>query len=100
MAAPLGNQNAAKAKVWTAAVERALSARSALDRKDALEACANALIDKAMEGDMTALKELGDRLEGKPAQAVSLSGELAHKHTLADVLGSISASATDNPSVA
>lgn len=74
MAAPLGNQNAAKAKVWTAAVERALSARSALDRKDALEACANALIDKAMEGDMTALKELGDRLEGKPAQAVSLSG--------------------------
>jgi hypothetical protein len=74
MAAPLGNQNAAKAKVWTAAVERALSARSALDRKDALEACANALIDKALEGDMTALKELGDRLEGKPAQAVSLSG--------------------------
>ncbi len=74
MAAPLGNQNAAKAKVWTAAVERALSARSALDRRDALEACANALIGKALEGDMTALKELGDRLEGKPAQAVSLSG--------------------------
>lgn len=74
MAAPLGNQNAAKAKVWTAAVERALSARSALDRKDALEACATALIDKALEGDMAALKELGDRLEGKPAQAVSVSG--------------------------
>lgn len=74
MAAPVGNQNAAKAKVWTAAVERALSARSALDRKDALEACATALIDKALEGDMAALKELGDRLEGKPAQAVSVSG--------------------------
>ena len=36
----------------------------------ALETLANALLDKAAEGDMTALKELGDRLEGKPAQAI------------------------------
>ena len=31
---------------------------------------ANALIDKARQGDVTALKEMADRLDGKVAQAV------------------------------
>ncbi len=39
------------------------------DRK-ALRAVAQALLGKAMMGDVQAIKELGDRLDGKPAQAV------------------------------
>jgi hypothetical protein len=71
MAAPIGNQNAAKAKQWSAAIERALEARGAGDRLAALNALAAKLLDKCEEGDMTALKELGDRLDGKPAQAIT-----------------------------
>ena len=70
MGAPLGNQNAARAKQWQAAIERALDKRGAMDRKAALDELAGKLLDKAGEGDMTALKELGDRLDGKPAQTI------------------------------
>jgi hypothetical protein len=33
------------------------------------------LIDKASAGDVQAIREIGDRLDGKPAQAVEHSGE-------------------------
>jgi hypothetical protein len=75
MGAPVGNQNAAKAKQWAAAIERALEARGAGDRLAALNALAAKLLDKCEEGDMSALKELGDRLDGKPAQALVGGGE-------------------------
>lgn len=35
---------------------------------------ADKLVTLAMSGDLGALKELGDRLEGKPAQAVEMTG--------------------------
>ena len=38
----------------------------------ALRLLARRLVTKAMEGDVAALKEIGDRLDGKPAQAVDL----------------------------
>ena len=71
MGAPVGNQNAANAKVWKAAIERALDTRGAGDRKAALDALADKLLTKCEDGDMGALKELGDRLDGKPAQAIT-----------------------------
>jgi hypothetical protein len=70
MGAPVGNQNAAKAKVWTAAIERALDKRG-VSRIEALDALAEKLLALADQGDLPALKELGDRLEGKPAQALT-----------------------------
>lgn len=70
MAAPKGNKNAAKAKVWTAAIERALDKRGT-SRIKALDALAEKLLVLADSGDLAALKELGDRLEGKPAQAIT-----------------------------
>ena len=73
MGAPVGNQNAAKAKVWTAAIERALERRSRVEQREALDAIADKLLELASDGDLAALKELGDRLEGKPAQSVGLS---------------------------
>lgn len=71
MGAPVGNQNAAKAKVWQQAIVRALEHRSRLRQRQALDELAGVLLDRAAEGDMAALKELGDRLDGKPAQAIT-----------------------------
>jgi len=70
MGAPVGNQNAAKAKVWQAALLRALDKRGAGDRVLALNELAGKLLDACAEGDLAALKELGDRLDGKPAQTI------------------------------
>ena len=70
MSAPLGNNNASKAKVWSAAIERALDKRSRGDRKKALDELAEQLLLKCEAGDMIALRELGDRLEGKANQSV------------------------------
>jgi hypothetical protein len=71
MAAPIGNQNAARGRLWRAAIERALEARSSkLEQKNALDELAEVLLEQAAQGDMQALKELGDRLDGKPAQAI------------------------------
>ena len=46
------------------------------DDRKALRDVAKALIDKAKEGDVTAIRELGDRLDGKPAQAIGGDDEL------------------------
>lgn len=75
MPAPKGNKNAAKAKLWTAAIERALGKRSRLDQKEALDELAEKLLAKCDEGDLQALKELGDRLEGKPSQTIQGPGD-------------------------
>lgn len=40
------------------------------DGRDKLRAVADALLDKAMSGDVQAIKEVADRLDGKVAQAV------------------------------
>ena len=74
MAAPKGNQNAAKAKQWAAAIDRALDKRGAGDRLKALDELAEKLLAKCDEADMSALKELGDRLDGKPSQQLALTG--------------------------
>jgi hypothetical protein len=68
--APVGNKNATKTKHWAAAIERALEKRGGGDRVAALNDLAEKLLVKCDEMDMSALKELGDRLDGKPAQAI------------------------------
>lgn len=72
MGAPIGNQNAAKAKVWRAAIQRALERRTAsrADGKQAIDELADKLIDLVASGDLPALKEFGDRMDGKPPQAI------------------------------
>lgn len=64
MSAPLGNKNATKNRPWAEAVNRALLANDG----QKLRALADKLIDRALEGDVSALKEIGDRVDGKPAQ--------------------------------
>ena len=76
----VGNSNAAKGKPWAAAIERALAKRSKVKKREALDELAEALLSKCDEHDMQALKELGDRLDGKPAQTIAGTGEDgAHK---------------------
>ena len=77
MGAPLGNQNALRGRKWSDAINRAI-ARAEADPAAGhrtLNAIADRLLEKAAEGDLNAIKELGDRLEGRPAQALTLTGD-------------------------
>lgn len=60
-----GNNNATKNKPWAEALRK-----RALTRKS-LERIADKLLDMAEGGDMDAIKELGDRIDGKPTQAIA-----------------------------
>lgn len=68
MAAPIGNQNAAKGKLWNDALRRAI----AQDDRDRVRKAIDKLLDMAAEGEAWAIKELADRLDGKAHQSQSL----------------------------
>lgn len=65
MAAPSGNKNAAKGKAWFDALRKECVQRSALDD------IAKLVVDKALAGEQWAIQEIGNRLDGKPAQAIT-----------------------------
>ena len=75
MAAPVGNQFAKKAKIWEQAIKRALARRANGTIDLGLDKLADKLVDAAESGDQWALKEIGDRLDGKPAQSVQVDGD-------------------------
>jgi hypothetical protein len=68
--APKGNQNAVKGKMWSDAL------RKEIVQNDHLPKLVQALILKALEGDMSALREIGDRLEGKPVQSIEQTTDM------------------------
>ena len=67
--APIGNQNAAKAKRWQKALERVL-ARKYGDVDTGLERLAAKFIDAADLDPKDICRDVADRFDGKPAQAV------------------------------
>lgn len=73
-----GNQLAANSKRWQSAINKAIDDRtlSRKDKLDELQRIANAMLDRALEGDMTAIKELGDRIDGKVTQIIEQKTEL------------------------
>ena len=73
--APIGNDYAAKGARWRNAIDSALELKCKSDGQKALVDIALAMIEKCGEGDMTAIKELGDRIDGKVAQSVNLGGQ-------------------------
>lgn len=75
MSAPIGNQFAAKSKRWSMAIDRALEKRSRVAGVEALDELAEKLLLLAEQSDLGALKELGDRIEGKPGQAIDLGSD-------------------------
>jgi hypothetical protein len=74
--APVGNQNAKTAKRWQSAITRALA--RAADGKGVeagLDTLADKLVGLAAAGEQWAIREVGDRLDGKPAQALIHQGD-------------------------
>lgn len=75
--APIGNANAKNAKRWQSAVTRALARLSEGAGVEAgLDRLADQLVSAAAAGEQWALKEVGDRLDGKPAQIIAGDDEL------------------------
>ena len=74
MAAAIGNKYAVgrSGHKWRDAIRKALA-----DDKQALEAVARMLIECAKNGDMVAIRELGDRLDGKAVATVQ--GDFTHR---------------------
>ncbi len=68
MGAPLGNKNGAgpRDRVFSDAVRRAALA----DDGKRLREMAESLLDRAQAGDVSALREAADRIEGKVPQAL------------------------------
>lgn len=72
MAAPLGNKNGAKTqKPWRAAIDRALAKRTLATKREALDDLAEKLLEQCEAGDLVALKELADRLDGRSVALVA-----------------------------
>ena len=61
------------AKIWQDALRRAIKRRET-DDPLALERLADKLINMAADGDIQALRELADRLDGKPKQQTEITG--------------------------
>lgn len=70
--AQVGNKNGIKNRPWAEAIERALKQadKDPKKKRATLNRLAERMIDLAESGDIAALKEIGDRLDGKPKQSV------------------------------
>ena len=62
--APVGNRNAQKGRMWNDALRRAI----AQDDGKRLRAAIEQLLNLASNGEPWAIKELADRLDGRPKQ--------------------------------
>lgn len=67
-----GNPNGApkRAKLWREAIDRAIKRREQ-DDPQALEKLADKLLSAVEQGDIAAMKEFGDRVDGKVPQAIA-----------------------------
>ena len=64
-------------KIWADAVRRAVMRRLEDEegKPQKIERLADRLVDSALDGDIPALKEIGDRLDGKPKQMIEGAGD-------------------------
>ena len=70
MAAPLGNNNASKEnRMFNSSLKRSIAKGKGNANK--LRKITDKLADEAVEGNIQAIKEVADRLDGKPAQAIT-----------------------------
>lgn len=67
----IGNKNAQKSRLWSDALRK-----YAVQNPEALNKAVKTLFDKACDGDVSAAKEIADRLEGKAVQAVEQKTEI------------------------
>lgn len=76
-------------KIWADAVHRAVKRR--LDKEEGkpqkIERLADNLVDLGLAGDMSAIKEIGDRLDGKAPQGLQVSGDKDNPLAVKVVIG-------------
>ena len=63
-------------KIWADAVRRAVMRRLENEegKPQKIERLADKVVELALDGDMTAVREIGDRLDGKPKQQTEVTG--------------------------
>lgn len=71
--------NKGKDKPWQDALRLAVN-RTGEDGRPRLLLIAEKCVEAALEGKMDAIKEIGDRLEGRAAQAIEHSGDMTLRH--------------------
>lgn len=62
-------------KIWRDAIQRAVKRVRMGSKTKSLETLAEKLVTCGMQGDVSALKEIGDRLDGKPTQGIQALDE-------------------------
>ena len=70
--APLGNQNAKQGTEFRSAIKRALSRYSNDSWRAGLDKVADEYVRAAANGDSWAIRDMADRLDGKPAQSLDI----------------------------
>lgn len=89
MAAPTGNTNARKGRLFEQALTREIKQRDLKDGDgETLRKIAAKLVDTALDGDRHAIAEIRDTLDGKPAQTVQHTGDAENPvvHRVADLV--------------
>lgn len=77
-----GNNNAGKGTDWRDSIRHALAKVGRKEKgneaayRKGLNKVAEKFIEAAEDGEAWAMKELGDRMDGKPAQSIDLTGEV------------------------
>ena len=77
---------------------RALRKRSKSDKIEALDELAEKLLELVEAGDLGALKEFGDRLDGKPGQTIDVQADVTTRPAAAltdDELAAVAIGAQD-----
>lgn len=75
--APVGNTNGKGKRFWSDAVRKALAQTNEGSKQSNLAKVAEKLVTMAIDGDMAAIRELGDRTEGKAVAEVKIDGHLS-----------------------
>ena len=77
-----GNKNAAKKRLpWSQSLKRALTRLAAKEGEESpnyrrgLDKMADQVVKDAVSGNKDAWQEIANRIEGKPAQSVTISGD-------------------------
>jgi len=74
--APKGNTNGSKNRIWAEAINKVLC-QSDEGKPQKLRRLAETLVDQALAGDMAAIKEIGDRVDGKALASVEVTGSVS-----------------------
>lgn len=75
--APKGNKNGTKGSEWANALKRAMARKvNSTTFRDGLDQVADKVVAQAIdEGDFKAWQEIGNRMDGRPGQAVMITGD-------------------------